>query len=128
MWTTKIFLCSQDILIVLRSQKVATNMNESPWNNWMFYIILKTKSSCETFFSIYWTNTNFLFWVFWTCQATSIENDNTKLWRLWCLSECRKWTSFLTSFLWYYKDIVNLLLWVLWECLIIPISNNSSNV
>ena len=78
----------------------------------MFYITTEHKSSCDNFFSIYCTNiTNFLFWVLWTCLATSIKNDNANLYKLSCLSACKKWTLSLTSFLRYRKDIANL-----WTC------------
>ena len=40
----------------------------------------RTQSRCNNFFLIYCKNiTNFLFWVFWACLATSIKKDNTNL-------------------------------------------------
>ena len=65
----------------------------------MFSIKMEHKSSCDFFFLIYCKNiTNFLFWVLWTCLATSIKNDNANLQKLQCLSACKNWTPFLTSF------------------------------
>ena len=46
----------------------------------MFCITIEHKSSCDTFSLIYCKNfTNFLFWVLWTCLATSIKSDNANL-------------------------------------------------
>ena len=63
----------------------------------------RTQSSCNNF-----SNSNFLFWVFWTCLTTSIKKDNTNLQKLWHLSVCQKWPPFLTSFM-RYKYLLELL-------------------
>ena len=58
-----------------------------------------TKQLRQFFLKYCYNVTNFLFWVFWTCLATSIKNDNTNLKKLWPLSACQKWPPFLTSVL-----------------------------
>ena len=106
--------------------------NEYDWTPVKYLNVLhhnRTLRSCDNFFSLYCTDiTNFIFWVFWKCLATSIKKDNTNLQTLWHLSACEKWPSFLNSFLRYCKDIVNLLLWVIWECLIMRIDNDNINL
>ena len=60
-----------------------TSNNKHEWtpiNILMFCITIRTQSSCNNFFLIYFKSiTNFIFWVFWTCLATSIKKDNTNL-------------------------------------------------
>ena len=52
-----------------------TSNNKHDWTPVKYLNVLhqnRTQSSCDNFFLIYCKNiTNFLFWVFWTCMATS---------------------------------------------------------
>ena len=51
--------------------------------------LIDKSGSCSNFFKIYCKNiTNFQFWVFWTCLATSTKK------KLWCLS-CRNFDVYL---------------------------------
>ena len=55
-------------------KQVTMNMTGPPLNIWLFCITIEHKSSWDTIFLIYCKNsTKFLFWVLWTCQATSIK-------------------------------------------------------
>ena len=112
--------------------KLKTSYNKHDWTPAKYLNDLhhnRKQSTCDNFFLIYCKNvTKFLFWVFWTCMATSIKKDNTNLQKLWRLSACQKWPPFLTYFLKYCKNIANLLLWVIWECLIISINNDNINL
>ena len=122
-------------LINLRYHFIKTwnNKQQRTWLDPLKYLNIfhhnRTQSSCNNFFLIYRENiTNLLFWVFWTCLATSTKKDNTNLLKLWRLSAWQKWPPSLTSFLRYCKDIANLLVWVIWECLIMSINNNNINL
>ena len=49
----------------------------------MFCIAIEHKSSCDTFFLLYFENiTNFLYWVLWTCIATLIKKGKAILYKL----------------------------------------------
>ena len=108
---------------IIRSCKkqVTTNMTGPSWNIWMFCMTIEQQAVTTIFHNIL----QYLFWVFWTCLATSIKKDDTILQKLWHLSVCQKWQIFLATFLRYCKEIPNLLLWVIWECLIMPINNDN---
>ena len=61
-----------------------------------------TNKQLQHFFITHGNIITFLFWVLWTCLATSIKNNNVNLQKLWCLPARKKWTPSLTSYLGCY--------------------------
>ena len=64
-------------ILMPKMKQATTNVTGPPKDIWMFCLTMEHKSTCDLFFWRYSKNiTKFLFWVLWTCLATSIKSNN----------------------------------------------------